>query len=463
MSTQNSSLEASSELNSPKNSSYNPDGCFEKKYNHEYAKGLKSVLRMMQLGEIADEINNIIGVEDEKEPEDNKIEIPLIMDNKISPNQENSNFLKYFAMKRLERYKSKILTQEKLERIQTLLSFPNRKIEKYQAKRIFRRLRKELPELGYLFASGIIFRKEFMESESFNVANYINFLIRIFNIQKMFSFMIDLIYNFSVLSVSEESFSEFISKYSNNIELLKNAFKNEDEPLKEYYIPYITSHFAFKYNNLKQDHLNFREIIFSEDLQNFLNMDNIPKSSNPLTNTQFFKVYSFFLRLDSQKQGLLDREDLKHFGSDTFSNVFLNRLFEIFQTYDDGKFDFTLFLQFRNAVENIKSTQGTNLFFNAIDIDGKGYISPDDILYFYKGMCQELNCNMNDFDAYLARLYDLIGYNSSNITKELLEQSKLQDLFFKLLVDVGTFKSWQTQDFKEGNEEEEEEEGKYDL
>ena len=94
MSTQNSSLEASSELNSPKNSSYNPDGCFEKKYNHEYVKGLKSVLRMMQLGEIADEINNIIGVEDEKEPEDNKIEIPLIMDNKISPNQENSNFLK---------------------------------------------------------------------------------------------------------------------------------------------------------------------------------------------------------------------------------------------------------------------------------------------------------------------------------------------------------------------------------
>lgn len=65
------------------------------------------------------------------------------------------------------------------------------------------------------------------------------------------------------------------------------------------------------------------------------------------------KVYDKYIKLDTDSNGLLSKAELAKY-SWGFSDIFIDRVFEEYQTFE-GEMDYKTFLDFVLAVENKKS------------------------------------------------------------------------------------------------------------
>jgi serine/threonine-protein phosphatase 2A regulatory subunit B'' len=101
------------------------------------------------------------------------------------------------------------------------------------------------------------------------------------------------------------------------------------------------------------------------------------------------RVYGQYLNLDADHNGMLNKQELSHYGSGTLTDVFLDRVFQECVTYS-GEMDYKSYLDFVLALENRNEPQSLQFIFRILDIDQKGYLTPFDLNFFFRAIQNQL-------------------------------------------------------------------------
>jgi len=76
-------------------------------------------------------------------------------------------------------------------------------------------------------------------------------------------------------------------------------------------------------------------------------------------------------------------DDDDRYGTETLTNVFLDRVFQECLTYD-GEMDYKTYLDFVLALENRKETPSLQYMFRLLDVQNKGFLNIFDLNYFFR-------------------------------------------------------------------------------
>jgi Ca2+-binding EF-hand superfamily protein len=95
------------------------------------------------------------------------------------------------------------------------------------------------------------------------------------------------------------------------------------------------------------------------------------------------RVYSNYLDLDVDHNGMLNKLELIAYGSGSLTNVFINRVFQECHTYEN-EMDYKTFLDFVLAMENKKEQPALQYFWRLLDTNKSGFIDVFTINYFFR-------------------------------------------------------------------------------
>ncbi|CAF4966472.1 unnamed protein product, partial [Rotaria socialis] len=162
------------------------------------------------------------------------------------------------------------------------------------------------------------------------------------------------------------------------------------------------------------------------------------------------KIYTRYLQLDKDHNGLLSRDELAKYNSSTLTPVFIIRVFQECLTYG-GEMDYKSYLDFVLALENRNSPQSLRYLFQIMDIDNKGYLHPGDLNFFYRGMIQMLSTrpltDIPPFNNVQNEIFDMVKpVDSMRITLKDLINCGQGGLVLSILIDIGSFWTYENRE-----------------
>ncbi|KAK8886669.1 Serine/threonine-protein phosphatase 2A regulatory subunit B'' subunit gamma [Tritrichomonas musculus] len=355
-------------------------------------------------------------------------------------------------------FRKSFLKEKDIKIILDELNYPNQTIIP-RDKIDFQKLSNEIGEYKChtIFSSDVLDYFTNKKSNNFNSKKYVKFLSA-YSQRKVCKLQLMKCDPYLIHTVTNDTLRSFFERKAKKIEALQ-ALYNKSKNFFEYYFEIILSIFFFFLSPIYESKcIDIYDLLSSKLFDQFICMDKLPRQTNPLTIKNTREIYYSFIKLDSEEKGLLIMKDIKKIDNYIFTDVFTSRVFQVFQLYQE-KLDIYLFIYLLLSIRNISKPNGTKLFFKFIDLDEKGWISQSDILFFYKGLIKEIDDSIDNhsFDHFLAELYDIVGCSNNQITLDDIVKSKQQNLFFKLLIDINTFKQWELNQDDEFDDEEVEE------
>lgn len=160
------------------------------------------------------------------------------------------------------------------------------------------------------------------------------------------------------------------------------------------------------------------------------------------------KVYGAYLFLDVDQNGMLSRGELGRFGSGMLTDVFIDRVFEEYQTYRDAdtserEMDYKTFLDFVLAMENKSTPQAIQYFWKLLDIHHTGCIDGFVINYFFRAIVKFLQSKGPDIasvDDVKDEIFDMVKSRTPGvITLEDLIRCRQGGTVLSMLFDATAF------------------------
>jgi len=170
--------------------------------------------------------------------------------------------------------------------------------------------------------------------------------------------------------------------------------------------------------------------------------------SNWFSMQSALKVYGAYLFLDVDQNGMLSRNELSRYGSGMLTDVFIDRVFEEYQTYRDSEsgereMDYKTFLDFVLAMENKNSRPAIQYFWKMIDINHKGYIDSFVIHYFFRAvlnMLQSRHPDIASVDDVKDEIFDMVkSKDPCKISVEDLVECRQGGTVLSMLIDAAAF------------------------
>uniref|UniRef100_A0A2S2QCY4 Serine/threonine-protein phosphatase 2A regulatory subunit B'' subunit gamma n=1 Tax=Sipha flava TaxID=143950 RepID=A0A2S2QCY4_9HEMI len=160
-------------------------------------------------------------------------------------------------------------------------------------------------------------------------------------------------------------------------------------------------------------------------------------------------IYSSYLELDKDHNGLLSRQEIAGYKSGSLTSVFLDRVFQDSFTYD-GEMDYKGYLNFVLAIENRHEPQALRYLFRFLDIKNQGYLDAFTINYFSRAVAERLpqeQRQMVSLDDIKDEIFDMIKPKDPiKITLKDIIESGMGHIFINILIDFNGFWSYEFRD-----------------
>jgi len=177
-------------------------------------------------------------------------------------------------------------------------------------------------------------------------------------------------------------------------------------------------------------------------------MDASEAASNWFSMQSALKVYGAYLELDVNMNGMLSKTELCHYGHGMLSDIFIDRVFDEYQTYRDNgtgerEMDYKTFLDFVLAMENKNTHQALQYFWRLIDIDHQGYLDSSVINYFFRAIVRMLQTKKFDVasvDDVKDEIFDMVKCSTpGRITLQDLIDCRQGGVVLSMLIDAAAF------------------------
>jgi len=145
---------------------------------------------------------------------------------------------------------------------------------------------------------------------------------------------------------------------------------------------------------------------------------------------------------------MLSKTELSRFGSGMLTDVFVDRVFEEYQTYRDAEtgereMDYKTFLDFVLAMENKNTPQAIQYFWKLLDIHHTGCIDGFVINYFFRAIVKLLRAKSPDIasvDDVKDEIFDMVKSKTPGIiTQQDLVQCRQGGTVLSMLIDATAF------------------------
>ncbi|KAK6111970.1 hypothetical protein QQG55_45800 [Brugia pahangi] len=249
---------------------------------------------------------------------------------------------------------------------------------------------------------------------------------------------------------------------------------NDEEPmLLDYYLCMATQKIFFLLDTMQQKKIRTVDIVASRLLEEFeaLNEstgvnnsdDNIAaeneQEASQISTLNWFskrnclRIKDMYEQLDTDGNGLLSFSEMTDFQRVT--NSFMQRVFEVQQTYDNDELDLRGFCDLIFAMEHKSDRSSLSYYFRVLDVDGDNLLTASDLNFFYRDLAKMLEDCLSDdssqkvpsFEDIKNEIFDMChSKNTDGITlKELISSGK-GDTVVGMLTDLDAFLEYENRE-----------------
>lgn len=172
--------------------------------------------------------------------------------------------------------------------------------------------------------------------------------------------------------------------------------------------------------------------------------DGVVPASNWFSAANTIRVYTHYLDLDIDQNGLLSPTELARAQNGTLTATFLSRVFQEVRTYG-GELDYKSYLDFVLATELRTTHASMRYIFTMCDMRRRGRLELLEIRHFFSDVARGMAAaghEVADIGNICDEIFDMVHpANPSYITLEDLVRSKVGHTVLHLLTDVAGF--WQ--------------------
>ena len=144
--------------------------------------------------------------------------------------------------------------------------------------------------------------------------------------------------------------------------------------------------------------------------------DDINQVHNYFSYEHFYVLYCKFWELDTDRDFLLNRDDLLRYGGHALTRRTIDRVFQQsgrqFLCSTKNKMGYEDFCFFMLAEEDKSTRASIQYWFNVIDLDSDGVIRPYEMKLFYDEQLHRMEClghELVPFDDIYCQMCDLVG------------------------------------------------------
>ncbi|KAJ1426617.1 hypothetical protein B484DRAFT_330379 [Ochromonadaceae sp. CCMP2298] len=278
-------------------------------------------------------------------------------------------------------------------------------------------------------------------------------------------------------TVTEQQLESFLLQLIPEIDL----FSRMHESFYEYYVYTASQKFLFFLDPRRANLLPIHKVAYSGIMQELLDLRQLGRAraeldsktveaqlqKNWFSDTNAVRLYSLFLELDRDQNGMLTIEEVAEFAGLSpkrrinLTPVAWARIFEEYITYQPLEMDYKCFLNLVLAVDNMSHPAALRYFWKVLDFDQSGLLSPVKIKYFYNAIYESLSPTYDcpTPEHVVIEVLDILGCNNpQGATLKQLVDSKQGHLVVSMLLDVNGFWRYDNRESLVGEEEDEDEE-----
>ncbi|XP_041131320.1 serine/threonine-protein phosphatase 2A regulatory subunit B'' subunit gamma-like [Polyodon spathula] len=179
------------------------------------------------------------------------------------------------------------------------------------------------------------------------------------------------------------------------------------------------------------------------------------QESNWFSAPSALRVYGQYLNLDKDHNGMLSKEELSRYGTGTFTDVFLDQVYQECLTYD-GEMDYKTYLDFVLALENRKEPAALQYIFKLLDIENKGYLNVFTLNYFFRAIQEQMKLHGQEqvsFQDVKDEIFDMVKpKDPCKITLQDLVNSSQGDTVTSILIDLNGFWTYENREVLVAND-----------
>lgn len=229
-----------------------------------------------------------------------------------------------------------------------------------------------------------------------------------------------------------------------------NSLQEEFYP---FYVFTAVRRFFFKLDPKRTGRIHIRDLLSSQALPELYGLrqeqplEAAEAASNWFSMQSALKVYGAYLELDVDQNGMLSKSELSRYGSGMLTDVFIDRVFDVIQTYRDAEtgereMDYKAFLDFVLAMENKNSKQAI-LYFWKLIVNNQGTLDGFVINYYFSAIIKKLKSmkvEAASVDDVKDEIFDMVKPKETGaITLDDLLQCRQGGTVLSMLMDAAAF------------------------
>ncbi|KAJ3314585.1 Serine/threonine-protein phosphatase 2A regulatory subunit B'' subunit gamma [Boothiomyces sp. JEL0838] len=166
------------------------------------------------------------------------------------------------------------------------------------------------------------------------------------------------------------------------------CLRPQSAQFRKFYLCNCVKKFTFFLDKNRNGRMKIMNIVLSPIFVELMELKDLSLSQELQDNNWFstsvsMRVYGEFIRLDTDKNGMLSRKELARYRNGNLTRAFLDRLFAEMQTYG-GEMDYMGYLDFVLAIENLDTPEAMAIIFPILDVKKDGFLDESTISYFVK-------------------------------------------------------------------------------